>query len=69
MLLMKKKIEMDEKKVKDVQEQPTPNSITKIRSFYDLTSFYRMFVKDFSTLVAPLTEIIEKSVGFKCGIE
>ena len=28
-----------------------------------------MFIKDFSTLVAPVTKIIKKSVGFKLGIE
>ena len=32
-------------------------------------SFYRRFVKDFSTLAAPLTEIVKKSVGFKWGSE
>lgn len=30
-----------------------------------MASFYKRFVKDFSTLVSPLTEIIKKSVGFK----
>jgi hypothetical protein len=44
-----------------------PKSITKIRSFHDLTSFYRKFVKDFSTLASPLTKITKKSIGFKWG--
>ncbi|RDX65365.1 hypothetical protein CR513_55981, partial [Mucuna pruriens] len=32
----------------------------KVRSFYGLESFYRRFVKDFSTLTTPLNEIIKK---------
>ena len=32
-----------------------------------MASFYRRFFKDFSTLAAPLTEIVKKSVGFKWG--
>ena len=32
-----------------------------------MPSFYRKFVKDFSTLASLLTEIIKKSIGFKWG--
>jgi len=34
-----------------------------------LTSFYRRFVKDVSTIASPLTEIVKKVVGFKWGEE
>jgi len=64
-----KGIEMDEAKVEAIQEWPTPKSITDVRSFHGLASFYRRFVKDFSMIASPLTEIVKKVVGFKRGEE
>lgn len=64
-----KEIEVDEEKIKSIKEWPTPKSVTEVRSFHGLASFCRRFVKNFSTLVAPLTEIIKKSVGFKWSSE
>ena len=34
-----------------------------------MNSFYKKFIKDFSTLASLLTEIIKKSVGFNWGEE
>ena len=55
-----KGFQVDEEKVKAIQEWPTPKSVTKVRSFCGLASFYRRFVKDFITLAAPLNEVIKK---------
>jgi len=37
--------------------------------FHELGCFYRRFVKDFSTIVAPLTEIVKKTVRFNWNDE
>ena len=62
-------IEVDEEKVKAIKKWPTLKNITEVKSFDGLASFYRHFVKDFSTLAAPLTEIIKKNVGFHWGAD
>ncbi|KAL2252887.1 UNVERIFIED_CONTAM: Retrovirus-related Pol polyprotein from transposon 17.6 [Sesamum indicum] len=60
-------ITVDEEKVKAIQDWPTPTSIGEVRSFHGLASFYRRFVKDFSTMAAPLNELTKKNVPFKWG--
>jgi len=52
-------IHMDEDKVKAIREWPTLTSLHQVRSFHALTSSYRRFVKDFSTIVASMIEVIK----------
>ena len=60
-------IEVDEEKVKSIKTWPTPLSTTEVRCFHGLSSFYRQFLKGFSSIASPLTKLIKKDVPFVWG--
>jgi hypothetical protein len=59
---------MDQAKVKAIKEWPISKMVSEVRRFHELASFYRRFVKDFSIIAFPLTEIVKKIVSFKWEI-
>jgi hypothetical protein len=60
-------IEVDEAKIEAIKSWLIPATLTQLQSFLSLVGFYRRFVRDFSTIVAPLNDLTKKGVLFYWG--
>src|SRR3954471_11513246 len=53
-------IEVDKAKIEAIERMPYPRDIKGIRSFLGHAGFYRRFIKEFSKISRPLTNLLQK---------
>ena len=51
-------LKMDPEKVKEILEWPTPKNVGEVRSFHGLASFYKIFIKNCSSICNSMRETI-----------
>ncbi|KAA8495820.1 Transposon Ty3-I Gag-Pol polyprotein [Porphyridium purpureum] len=62
-------VKMDPRKVEALKDWPVPKTVTELRSFLGMTNWFRRFVKGYSTVVAPLTSLLQNAKSKKQLIE
>ena len=57
-------LKVDPGKIEVVKDWPRPKDATQVRQFVGLTNYFRKFIKDYSTVAAPLMDLTKKNTDF-----
>ena len=57
-------IEVDRAKIEVMEQLPPPTNVKGIHSFLGHAGFYRRFIKNFSHIARPLTNLLAKETPF-----
>ena len=58
-------LHVDPEKVRAILDMPIPTSVKEVRRVMGMASWYRRFVPNFSTLVAPINTLLRKGIPFE----
>ena len=58
-------IEVDRTKIEAIEKLPPPSSVKGIQSFLGHAGFYRRFIKDFSQIAKPLSNLLVQGIPFE----
>ncbi|KAL0170543.1 hypothetical protein M9458_035139, partial [Cirrhinus mrigala] len=62
-------VKMDSSKIQAVTEWPQPSTIKELQRFLGFANFYRRFIRNFSTIAAPLTSLLKNKPKKLCWTE
>ena len=54
-------LHMDPNKIKAIVDWPVPSNVKEVQRFIGFANFYRRFIKNFSTIVTPITQLTRKT--------
>ncbi len=61
-IISRRGVGVDSAKTEAVEQWPTPTSVKDVRAFLGLASYYRRYIPGFSTVAAPLTNLMRHGV-------
>jgi len=59
-IIGEKGVQVHQEKIEAIINWPTPRTLTKLKGFLGICSYYRKFVKGYSQICAPLTDLTKK---------
>lgn len=63
-IITDQRVRPDPQKIKNVLEFPVPSNEKQIKSFLELSGYYRRFIQNYRSIAKPLTILLKKDISF-----